>query len=453
MKFTSYLNLQQLLKHKIDSKEQRRTFGLDDKIQKLSPTQQLEAWEQSHKAKLPTPRFAEQVTLYLSGLTRLSLGISFVLGIFSGLALLNYNGTSPVNVIYFMMVALFFPLLSLLVTLVSLFKVKQKKQHYGLEKLLDYLPFKREHKGLELTLDSLVYNWLFMQRAQLASLLFALGVLCTLLLTVVTQDIAFAWSTTLKISPEMFHSFLELLSSPWKTWMPSAVPSYELVEQSQYFRLGGKLEEQMLNHASQLGEWWKFLAMSTLVYVVGLRVLLYFLLTYQFTTILDKSAHKLAGAKELLAQINEPIIHTQAVEHEVAMAPTPAHKIHQAKALEEGYDVIHGWDMDKENLALLVDVMQVKSQSRYTLGGSHTLAQDSHTIALAKGSVLVYVKAWEPPTMDFMDYLEALLAVATRVTISPIGTQTQAYEAKEKERAIWHKKLSSIEDEKLWIKG
>ncbi len=92
-----------------------------------------------------------------------------------------------------------------------------------------------------LKINPLLANWIVIKRSQFVALFFSIGLGLALLVVVATKDIAFAWSTTLQITPESFHTFLEMLATPWKTWFPSAVPSLELIEKSQYFRLGDSL--------------------------------------------------------------------------------------------------------------------------------------------------------------------------------------------------------------------
>jgi hypothetical protein len=126
---------------------------------------------------------------------------------------------------------------------------------YWMENLLLLLPGKSREMIDKLKINPLLANWIVIRRSQELALAFSVGLFLALLLVVASEDIAFAWSTTLQITPEGFHRFLNTVALPWREWLPQAVPSVELIEQSHYFRLGGKLSREMVAHASQMGEW------------------------------------------------------------------------------------------------------------------------------------------------------------------------------------------------------
>lgn len=271
MNLKSYLNLYQLTQVDTTTKEERRAFGLSHVLLKSKPIEQLLTWVALHKVKLKKPLLSETFSSYLYGIS-LSLSIvAFIIGVFSGITLLNYNGQAPVNVIYFIAMVIAFPLFTMTLTFISMIKAHQTQSvlihlspSYWMEMIVGLLPDKAQKHVEGLKINPLLGNWIVIKRSQLIALFFSLGLLLSLLLVVATKDIAFAWSTTLQISPEVFHSFLNTLAFPWRNWFPTAIPSLELIEQSQYFRLGDKLSSEMINNASKLGEWWKFLAMATL---------------------------------------------------------------------------------------------------------------------------------------------------------------------------------------------
>jgi hypothetical protein len=96
--------------------------------------------------------------------------------------------------------------------------------------------------------------------------------------------------------------------------------------------------------------------------------------------------------------------------------------------------------------------MQVIAPNFFEAGGANSLEEDSEVISKCHGEILFYVKAWEPPTMDFMDFLESLLEKADKVIVAPIGTVQQAYESREKNVNVWARKLFTLKSEKVWLK-
>ena len=459
MNLKSYLNLYQLLEVDTSSKEERRIFGLFDESLKNRPIEQLLKWVEVHDSKLKKPLLSEVFSSYLYGITLGVVLIAFFIGVFSGIALLNYNGHAPVNVVYFVAMVVFLPLVTITLTLFSMLKAHKTQSvlvhlspAYWLEKLLSFLPSKVRKNVDSIKINPLLANWIVIKRSQFVALFFSLGLLLSLLAIVATKDIAFAWSTTLDITPEAFHHFLEALSMPWKTWFPSAVPSLELIEQSQYFRLGDRLSEEMVLHASKLGQWWRFLAMSTLFYAIVLRFLMYLLSLFGLRSALKKSFLTLEGVHSLLLDMNEPIISSHAIRNSEDNILSTQGNLQIMEKLDTSYDVVQGWAMSKEGLRVLNDSMKVITPMVVDVGGTNRLSEDTEIIHKSKGEVLLYVKAWEPPTMDFMDYLDELMLGVDKVIVVPLGTVEEDYKASDRFINIWVKKLSALESKKLWLK-
>ncbi|MDQ7085802.1 MAG: DUF2868 domain-containing protein [Sulfurovum sp.] len=293
---------------------------------------------------------------------------------------------------------------------------------------------------------------MLIKRAQFVALFFSLGLGLALLLMIATQDIAFAWSTTLQVSPQGFHSVLVCVSSPWSFYFPSAVPSLELIEQSHYFRLGDNLSQKMINDASSLGAWWKFLLCATIFYAIFLRFCLYLLSVLGFQLAITKSILSMEGVKQILEDMNEPIISTHAIESMDSYEVVHTGELQIIDAFRDSYNGVQGWAMPVEKLLVLNDILSINSQVLYEVGGTNSLKVDSEIIAKSQGEILLYVKGWEPPTMDFIDYLEELLIEVDRVTVMPIGTEENSYIPMPKSIEVWSRKLALLEHNKVYFK-
>ena len=459
MNLTSYLNLYELLENNDTTREENRAFGLSHLLLKNKPIEQLLAWSETHKNKLRKPLLSETFSSYLYGVTLTLIFVALVLGIFSGIALLSYSGHEPVNVVYFMAMVIFFPLLTMSLTLVSMFRanaVQSLLVHispaFWMEKIVALLPNKMQENLKTLKINPLLTNWVVIKRSQIIALFFSLGLLLALLAMVVTKDIAFAWSTTLDVTPEAFYGFLNTLALPWRDAVPSAVPSVELIQNSQYFRLGDKLSQEMINNASKLGQWWKFLAMATIFYAIILRFLMFLLSSFGLRKAVKKSLVTLDGAVKLLTEMNEPIISTHAPQDEEVFVPHERSYTQIVSHLDTSYDVIQGWAISKEQLMVLGDSMSVIAPKFFEVGGTNSFNEDNEIISKSKGEVLFFVKGWEPPTMDFVDYLTELSRKVDKVILVPVGTTKDAYKIKEKFVEVWDRKLSQINEDKVWLK-
>ncbi|MBT8347990.1 MAG: DUF2868 domain-containing protein [Sulfurovum sp.] len=459
MNIKPYVNLYELLEINTSTREENRAFGLTHVMLKNKPVEQLLAWMDQHKQRLKKPLLSETFSSYLYRVTFALVLIAFILGLFAGIGLLSYNGQEPVNVIYFIAVAIFIPLFTIILTLLAMLRASTKESvlvhlspAFWMEKILGFLPGNIQEHIKALQVNPLLANWVIIRRSQLIVLFFSLGLLMSLLAVVVTKDLAFAWSTTLHITPETFHEFLHNVAFPWREIAPSAVPSLELIEQSQYFRLGDKLDDEMISHASKLGEWWKFLAFSTLFYAVFLRFLMFILASFGFSAAVKQSILTLKGTPRLLREINEPIISTHAKRGEKAFVSDDGNYANIVNRLDASYDVIQGWAISDNELLVLGDSMKIISPKHFEVGGTNSFEDDAEVIFNSQGEVLLFVKAWEPPTMDFIDYLAELTDKVDKVIVAPIGTVENHYEATPKEIDVWENKLSLLGDAKVWFK-
>jgi len=324
---------------------------------------------------------------------------------------------------------------------------------YYIEKVINFFPFAKNIDLSSLPIPSNLSRWIFLKRIQLFSLLFSMGIFVALLLTIISKDIAFGWSTTLQISPNAFHAIVSYISLPWHTFFPSAVPSLELIELSHYFRLGGEVNIEMVQHADKLGAWWKFLAMATLFYAIFLRLIFCFMAQVGFKKALKRAFLNLEGAKTLLKEFLTPYVSTQAEQQEQHLEVVLTHKSPIEKEFESRYSAIVGWNYGEDDLLLVKDSNGIEAKHLYVVGGRNSFSQDQAVLSHLKNRVLLYVKAWEPPTMDFMDLLEDVIAQkeVSAVDVTPLGTASNGYVSRRKDVEVWLRKLDSIESEKLGV--
>ena len=457
MTLAHYIDLVQLLPEHAGTHADNRALGLEHADGQ--PMDQIEAWHEKHVAILELPRWSDVFARYHYWIGLVGGLVAFVVGLLSGATLLSYSGKAPVNVVYFLALAVGVPLVTMGLAFLSMLRAGQAHNalvHLSpaswMEKMLTLFPSFGANTLSKIHLNPRLANWLVIERAQMMAWWFALGLLLALLGIVVTQDVAFAWSTTLSVTPEQFHRLITWIAAPWRSWLPSAVPSVELIEQSQFFRLGGKLDSAMIGHAAQLGQWWKFLAMATLVYALGLRTLVWIAARIGLRRSVKEAVMTLEGVPTLLEQMNTPVVKTTAREPEPTFVPDTDGYARRVTQLEPSYDAVLGWAMDVESIRVILDALGVETLQVADPGGSRTLEEDAAIVERASGDVLVLVKSWEPPTMDWVDFLHDLVTAVDRVTVAPVGTEKQGYRAESKDVTVWSRKLSSIDLKKvvLW---
>jgi hypothetical protein len=455
--FKSYLDLSQLLQEYKGKHEDNRAFAL---TQKRKGLRLLALWQEKNLyrlvAELDSSKYLHYLTLFTSSFGFLLLAFGF----FTGFALLSYSGAEPVNVIYLLLVMVGLPLISMGLSLLSLFTgnigtnfFSHFSPLYYLEKVINFLPFAKKIDFSSLPFSATLSKWIFLQRVQFFSFLFALGVFLALVLTVISKDIAFAWSSTLEIDPIAFQGVLAVLATPWQSFFPSAVPSLELVELSHYFRLGDKLDVNMVQNADKLGAWWKFLAMATLTYALLLRLLFWFIMKTGFKGQLKKEVMALSGVKKILKEFSTPFVSTQSVKHEQHLELKEEDTLLVSEMFSEAYASLLAWNYAEKTLLLLQDHNKIEAQNISVVGGRNSFSEDMNIVKKLEGKILLYVKAWEPPTMDFMDFLADIVErkEVTLVEVCPLGTASENYSSKMSDLKMWLNKLEQISSVKLEV--
>jgi hypothetical protein len=106
--------------------------------------------------------------------------------------------------------------------------------------------------------------------AQAAGVFFNVGILCALSGLVLVKHVGFFWETTTELT---MHSLLEtavkFFSSPWSSWWPGAVPDAVVIDASRWF------PGRATGLAPGPTAWWEFLLMTTLVWGLLPRAILW----------------------------------------------------------------------------------------------------------------------------------------------------------------------------------
>ena len=435
MNIQIYLKLKNIINNDISTKEQRRGFALKHNITALPKLQQLLFWQEHHKNSFEEP------STTLTTLQTFVVLSAFIFGILTATTLLSYDGKHPVNILYFFSIAVLLPLFSMLVSL--FFPLFPKFiTSFSLTHLIEKIYAKLLHVNTNtISLTPTVESKFLFFTMQLSGFVFSLGLLLAFLAIIFTQDIAFGWSTTLHITAQSLYSFLENLSFVFTPFCPQSALSLELIEKSHYFRLGHSVTQEMQNNAELFGGWWQFLACSTLFYAIILRL---FFVVGSYIALKKALLHSLlydSKAQQLLQDMNEPIITTVAQEEEVS---APTQTSHQQKTkITEGYFAILGWSTTQEELLLASEALQLQAQHIYTLGGTNTLDEDTQIIEKLHGDVVMIIKAWEVPTMEFIDILEEMQEYVEHIHLHFIGYASQQYKPNPDDVAIWHNKIKT----------
>lgn len=417
-------------------------------------------WSNSNQFRLTEELKSKSYLSYLSQLSS-SLGVLFfIIGFFVGLGLLSYSGEAPVNIIYYLLIVIALPIFSMTLSLFSMYNSGKFANFFNnffplhwIEKIYLALPFTKKLDLPETPLPPKLSKWIFMERMQLLSLIFSIGLLISLLLMVLVKDIAFSWSTTLQVSPEEFQAFLAFIAIFWDGFFSSAVPSLELVEASHFFRLGARIDYEMIHNANMLGAWWKFLAMSTIVYAIFFRFIVWLIVKYAFNRELKKELLLLDGVHKIQREFETAFVSTKAPKEEKHLEIIEETEEQVSQSSYRTYSYIFAWNFSEDEILLINDAKEIRGEFAYSLGGDYSFDEDEERVENATGMTLIYVKSWEPPTMDFIDLLEILIenGKVDEVQLYPLGTVGRYYESDATDIAVWKRKIQGLKSKKVWV--
>jgi hypothetical protein len=402
-----------------------------------------------------------------------------VLGMLAGgavaLTAFAYDGSQPVNVVRLLALLVGVQLVFLLSTLLLLLPGRVP----GLRHLQDLLAavnpgawaaavFRKIAKvppGIERLFDRHApraaavrfAKWQALYWSQMAAVAFNVAALATAVALVTFSDLAFGWSTTLEANPAAITRAVQLIASPWAGIVPAAVPSAELVEQSQFFRLEGNAVAPASPRT--LGAWWPFTLLTLLIYGLAPRLLLLMLATLRLRAATTRLLLDDPGVTALLDRMASPEIETGAPEHETApplelgvapAAPRPITGRAQALIWENGVPADAARDYARRHLGL--DVTSV-----VTAGGGELAADRAALDLLATRTgetLLVLTPAWEPPLLELLDFLAELRRRAgpdASIVVAPVPDGPRAVTAVE--RSTWTRAMARLADPKLYVEA
>ncbi len=159
-------------------------------------------------------------------------------------------------------------------------------------------------------------KWQLLYWSQTAAVMFNVAALVTAIMLVTFSDLAFGWSTTLDVDAAAVSRIVQAIAWPWAPFAPLAVPSPELVEQSQFFRL--ERADVVAGSPRALGAWWPFTLFALVTYGLLPRLLLLALAAARLRAATGALLLEDSRVTALLDRMASPAIETAAEQHEEA---------------------------------------------------------------------------------------------------------------------------------------
>lgn len=250
-----------------------------------------------------------------------------------------------------------------------------------------------------------VLRLLLLRYGQEFGAVFTLGAITAFMCLLAFSDFSFVWGSTFSVSDDFASSFTGLLSAPWSTWLPQGVLSPQMIAETRYNP--ALVDLSQISDDSRRG-WWPFLLMCMLVYALLPRLLLWTASRLAYTRELTRSFVCFPGAEVVLSRMRRPVVNTQAVDEETA-APA-LHRV----ALDEGLMLLD-WAGALAGERASFEVLLSVPPGNQVAGGLGSPADDATSVSAVNTygpeTLLVAVKAWEPPMADLADVLAGVTSV------------------------------------------
>ncbi|GAB6042427.1 DUF2868 domain-containing protein [Endothiovibrio diazotrophicus] len=331
------------------------------------------------------------------GVVALAAGFALVAG------LLTFSPLERINLLWFLLLAVFLPLLWWLLTL--LFHAT------GLPlPLADLLKRRLPAEALASPAAPLVSATARLLGHALATL-FALGMVAAFALYLLVTDLAFGWSSTLQLGGDWLHRATSLLAAPWASLWPAAVPSAELVEATRHFRAA--LPEG--GDPARLGQWWRFLWMCLVTYVLLPRLASTAFYWWQ----LRAMQRALVENDVLIGGLWQRFT-TEWADHEAEVVEQrqPAPALAPLEHGEAAYAAAIRWGVWPAGLA---GPASRHASAWYTVADPEEADAVVARLELPPGAAgLLLCKGWEPPTGELADFCRRLATMPGRWFLQPL---------------------------------
>jgi hypothetical protein len=440
------------------------------------PLARVRQWWQAIRRELPTTArdcdFAMRLARARAVITFLMVLVGVLAGAGTAMTVLRYDGTWPVNVVTVFAVLVLLQIVLIVSTLILM--VPGLPGLRGLQSLLGgFNPgalaaalYRRVARQSEQRASLLVWHeargpaaarfarWQMLVWSQCAAVAFNVAALLSAFALIAFTDLAFGWSTTLRVDSEGMHRFTQLLAAPWREFWPAAVPSVELIEQSRFFRLASAPPTAIA--ASELTGWWPFLLAAVTTYALVPRCFLLLLAMARLRAATRNLLLDDPRVRALLDRMGTADVKLGPGLKEAAAVFPDAHA--QSAPAMSGDAVVIVWS----GALPLGDTRQwTASHLRWRAteileAGSRTIAADEAIIervaALQPGAVILYVRGWEAPLLDLQDFIHALRARVgpqCSLILVPVGANGDV--ANDAQRTVWSRWTARVGDPALYM--
>ncbi len=454
---TSAIDIPHWLEQDRELSWRERVLRDQQKIQELDlvegqPLKQVLYWWDSVKTTITSTGPGRVIASFFRIVTIIVIAAGFISGAGLASVLLHYDGSEPINIFtllgWLVLLPLVFMLLSLCIPVLRKTNLLNDINIGGI--VLAVL--KRKNALLETFFSSTytdankekLMHWRLLLFSQQFGVAFSLAAFITLVVHVSFSDLAFGWSTTLKLDANTLHDWTRGMALPWAMWVPEATPSLNLIEQSQFFRLENSSNNLV---AEVLTNWWKFIAMCLFVYGILSRLIVMIFAKFKYQQAINEMLMEHSEITALLDRMQIPLELVQSHASQVKAESNVTNNIFSAI---KNNDVVILWNDIKLN------GINLNTKNIINSGGQHSSKDDLNVLQSLRLSndtyIYIVTKAWEPPLLEFHDFIKIVREhVGTQIPIlvQPVGLQGEIADATDVE--VWRQSIAKLQDPKIYV--
>ena|GEM_PF-4336988 len=397
MKNKEFLNILELIavKKQIridDTKEIDELIKRDQELEiddKLTETKQIKSW--------------------ISKISKINIGyfsmlqlISFVFGAICFYGFTKTYNNHPINLILFLCFYVIIPtiffLFTILISIPIIRNIFFKLKTFNIFNIYFKKYFNSSTLSTKLKNNFIIYNNIKF------SLLYFIGALTSFFFLLLFTDLSFSWSSTFNISSLDLKSITDLISYPWKNFLPEFVPNLELIESTKYY----KLENNTKINVAVFSAWWKFLFLSFLVYAIFPRILLFFIFKFKYKKSLKKEFSNISEIKSILwrfssetPKISEDITNNNSIKEKLNLI-----EIETFKELTDAQYFSYNFNLkDKANLKNIASEQIIKIN--LDINKEKDFIKDN--LKSSTRNSIIIVNAYDTPKYELFDYLNCFI--------------------------------------------
>ena len=363
-------------------------------------------------------------TVFTHKVTSALLFTGLIAGILTGAAALSGDELGRVNLLFFIFLFAFLPILSLVIS--SALLLTQKN---GIAAFIMNLPYWPKNLGMLSVQQELVgtrKNWLFLQ-SQCVVLAFAVGGLLVFLAMLLGTDVNFVWRSTLLDAQSLFPA-LKIIALPWLFW-EDAQPTLALLELSQNSRIaeGGN---------GYSSNWWRFAVAAQISYNLIPRLIMLLVAAWRYRQ--DTVANSVGN-----------LVNTMAYARNFS-ADTPPPLAGIAYTTPSNY-VLADWANMPSHCSSFITKSFGGAKQKIIIDALTSVEKLTQGSELS--SLVVVVKSWEPPLAELKDVLDSLPHENTYFILPLDWTDSDVVPIKPEHLTEWRRFAATLQNWQVLLPG